>query len=179
MIQRIQTVYLLLAACAMALCFMFPTATIDTVVETLNVKAVGELNLVAHTVPDMNEQLLSGQDIVLDQNMYIKTWPMLVLALVIMAIALVSMFLYKNRKVQVRVVSVGFLLTVVYLFLVFIWMVDRWADAALTSLQANIEGATHFGVGAFAPIAAVLLLILAQRAIKKDEALVRAADRLR
>lgn len=179
MIQRIQTIYLLLAACAMALCFMFPTATINTTVESLNVQATGELNLVAHSVPEMTEQLLSGQDIELGQNMFIKAWPMMVMALVIIAVALVSMFIFKNRKVQVRVVSVGFLLTVIYVFLVFIWMVDKWSDAALMSLQANSESATHFGVGAYAPIAAVVLLILAQRAIKKDEEKVRAADRLR
>lgn len=178
MIQRIQTIYLLLAACAMALCFMFPTATINTTVESLNVQASGELNLVAHAVPEMNEQILSGQDIVLGQNMFIKTWPMMVLALLIIAISLVAMFLFKNRKVQVRVVSVGFLLSVVYVFLVFLWMVDKWADAALMSIQCG-SAAAHYAIGTYAPIAAIVLLFLAQRAIKKDEEKVRAADRLR
>lgn len=162
----------------MALCFMFPTATYKATVDTLNVQAYGELNLVAHPEAEITEQMLSGNDIVVGQNLLIKTWPMIVLAILVGAIALVSMFLFGNRRRQIRVVSVGFLLSVVYVFLVFIWMVDAWSDAATQALQSSSSSVTY-GVGTWAPIAAVVLFVLAQRAIKKDEAKVRDADRLR
>jgi cell division protein FtsW (lipid II flippase) len=47
----------------------------------------------------------------------------------------------------------------------------------------NVSGETNLvsekGIGMFLPIAAIVLLVLANKAIKKDEDLVKSADRLR
>jgi cytochrome b561 len=86
--------------------------------------------------------------------------------------------MYKNRVRQMRVVAVGFLLGVVDLFLIFIWAVDSFVDQA-TQAMACTEVHVSYGVATWAIIAAVVLMFLAQRFIRKDEEKVRAADRLR
>ena len=74
--------------------------------------------------------------------------------------------------------AVGFLLGVVDLFLIFIWAVDAFVDQATRAMSCTDVHVTY-GVSTWAIIAAVVLMFLAQRYIKKDEEKVRAADRLR
>jgi hypothetical protein len=107
-----------------------------------------------------------------------ETWPLVTLVMVCGVIALGSIFLYKRRTLQVRIVALGFLLNVVYAFLVFFWAVDRYADLLAAGMGGE-RPEVAWQVGAFAPLASLVFFFLAQRAIKKDEALVRAADRLR
>lgn len=179
MIQRIQSFYLVLAACCMALCFMFPLAQYSSIMQVTNQLAQGELNLVPNDNPEMMAQIENIEPIVnFGQRGYIHTWPLIVIAVMCIVIAVVCIFLYRNRMLQMRVVAVGFLLSVVYAFLVFFWAVDAYAKAMTTTLGCDAVQ-TQWFVGAYAPIAAVLFFFLAQRAIKKDEEKVRAADRLR
>lgn len=170
MIQRIQSFYLVLSFCAMVLCLMFPIATFNS--ESM----ASALYLFPH-------DSVMGQDglpLVLGQEGYIHIWPLTVMAILCAAIALVSIFLYKNRMLQVRVVAFGFLFSVVYLFLIFFWAVDAYAKSISASLNCMADQIdVSYTVGTWAPIVAVVLFFLAQRAIKKDEAKVRAADRLR
>lgn len=179
MIQRIQSIYLLLAFLAMAACFMFPTATF-TAVGSGGMEISGELNLIPKEAQDVQTltQIQSGVPATMGQRGYVKTWPLVVLTILTAVIALVSIFLFGNRVRQVRVVAVGFLLGVVDVFLIFIWAIDSYVDGATAPFQCTEVDVTY-GVGTWCPIAAVVLLFLAQRAIKKDEAKVKAADRLR
>ena len=177
MIQRKQTIFLLLAALLMAMCFMFPIASFKAVAP-LGVPVTGDLTLVAKDVPETMSQILNGQPVVLGQRGFVKTWPLVVITIVVAAIALVSIFLFKNRILQMRVVAVGFLLSVLDVFLVFIWAVDSFVDKATTAMACT-EVNVSYGVATWAMIAAAVLMLLAQRSIKKDEAKVRAADRLR
>jgi len=112
------------------------------------------------------------------QKGFIKTWPLMVLTLLSIAITLVSIFIYKKRTTQMKVVAVGFLLCVVDIFLIFIWAVDKYIKAVTTPMACT-DIQTHYALGAFLPIVAAVLLFLAQRSIKSDEEKVRAADRLR
>ena len=163
----------------MVLCLLLPVAKygyIDHPTEGQRTEA--RLDLFAHDGPDMASQM--GEPVVTySQRMTgMETWPLVTLVLFCGAIALGSIFLFKRRTLQVRIVAVGFLLNVVYAFLVFFWAVDRYADL----LSAGMGGAqpeVSWQVGAFAPLVSLVFFFLAQRAIKKDEALVRAADRLR
>ena len=88
------------------------------------------------------------------------------------------MFLFKKRVTQMRVVAIAFLLGVVDIFLIFIWAVDSYISK-VTVPMACTDIDVHYGIGTWCPIVAVILMFLAQRAIKKDEEKVRAADRLR
>lgn len=180
MIQRIQSIYLLLAFLALAACFMFPTATF-TAVGSDGIEVNGELNLIPKESQETHTlaQIASGQPETRGQRGYVKTWPLVVFTLLAAVIALVSIFLYGNRVRQMRIVAVGFLLGVVEVFLIFIWAIDAYVNSATAPPLQCTDVDVTYGVGTWCPIAAVVLMFLAQRAIKKDEAKVKAADRLR
>lgn len=179
MIQRIQSLWLLLAACCMGLCLLLPVAKfqfVDRPTEGQRVEA--QLDLVARDGADMMTQM--DQPVVHYGQRFtgMETWPLVVLSLVCMALSLATLFLYKRRTLQVRMVGFGFLLNVVYAFLVFFWAVDHYADL-LSAGMGGDKPEVSWAVGAFTPLASLVFLFLAQRAIRKDEALVKAADRLR
>lgn len=177
MIQRKQSLFLFLAACALVLCFAFPIATFNAKAP-LGVPVSGALNLIPKDNPEMMNEILNGQPVTMGQKGFIKTWPLMVLTLLSIAISLVSIFIYKKRTTQMKVVAVGFLLCVVDIFLIFIWAVDKYIQAVTTPMACT-DIQTHYALGAFLPIVAAVLLFLAQRSIKSDEEKVRAADRLR
>ena len=181
MIQRIQSFWLVLAACCMALCFMMPVAEYSAEMTAMQQTVESELNLLPQgDVANIAEQMLTeGATIEYSQKMSgFKTWPLIVLAALTGAVALLSIFLYKNRVRQMRVVAVGFMVNVVYVFLLFFWAVDAYGKTMVQAMGAENLQVTWF-VGAYAPIVAIVFFILAHRAIKKDEMKVRAADRLR
>lgn len=179
MIQRIQTLWLLLVAGCMALCLLTPVAKYNYEnMPTEGQRTEARLDLFARDGADMASQM--GEPVVnYSQRMTgMETWSLVTLVMVCGVIALGSIFLYKRRTLQVRIVALGFLLNVVYAFLVFFWAVDRYADLLAAGMGGE-RPEVAWQVGAFAPLASLVFFFLAQRAIKKDEALVRAADRLR
>ena len=181
MLQRIQSFWLVLAACCMALCFMTPVATYQAEIESMQQTVQSELNLLPKGDVTMNEeQLLTlGSTIEYSQKMSgFKTWPLVVLPILVGAIALLCVFLYKNRVRQMRVVAIGFLFNVIYVFLLFFWAVDAYGKTMVRAMQLTDFQVT-WQAGAYAPIVSLVFLILAHRGIKKDEMKVRAADRLR
>lgn len=95
------------------------------------------------------------------------------LALILALGLLANIFLFKNRKLQIMVGNVLFLLNLV--FLVFMLMAP---DKLLAELG---EGSwdQHLGVGYYLPILSIIMVIWAIKSVKKDDKLVRAADRLR
>ncbi|MBO4599539.1 MAG: DUF4293 domain-containing protein [Bacteroidales bacterium] len=177
MIQRKQSLFLLVAVCAWAMCFMFPIASF-TAKAPLGIPVSGELNLIAKDNPTLMTDILNGNAVTMNQKEYIKVWPLTVLTLLSGLTALVALFLFKNRVLQMRVVAVAFLLGVVEVFLVFIWAVDAYINKVTVPMACE-DISVHYGIGTWCAIIAVVLLFLAQRAIRKDEEKVRAADRLR
>ncbi len=161
----------------MAMCFMFPIASFNAKAP-LGVPVSGELNLIAKENPSLMNDILNGEAVTMGQKEYIKVWPLTVLTILSAVVALVAMFLFKNRVMQMRVVAIAFLLGVVDIFLIFIWAVDSYISK-VTVPMACTDIDVHYGIGTWCPIVAVILMFLAQRAIKKDEEKVRAADRLR
>ena len=163
----------------MALCFMLPTAEYHASKESgQTVEAA--LNLVAKDAPDMLTQMSNGAEVVeYDQRASgFKTWPLMALAAIVAAIALICIFLYKNRVIQMRLTAVGFLINVVYVFLLFFWAVDAYGKTMEQAMGAT-ELKVVWQAGAYAPIVAIVFFLLAHRGIKKDEMRVKAADRLR
>lgn len=171
---------MVLAACCMALCFMTPVAEYSMTIPSMEQTVQAELNLFAKDTPDMMDQMfVPGSTVEYSQKMSgFQTWPLVVLAIVVGVVALVSVFFYKNRVAQMRVVAVAFLLNVVYVFLVFFWAVDAYAKTVAQAMNAADPQVTWY-VGAYAPIVSLVFLVLAHRGIKRDEMKVRAADRLR
>lgn len=143
MIQRIQSIYLLLASIVSGgLIFVFNLW--NTIKEKIFVV-----------------DLFSREAITL------KVIPLMFIMSAVLSI--VSIFLFKNRKLQF---VVGRIIILINLFLL----------GLLIYLSLNLSGETNVsekGIGMFLPILAILLVVLANKAIKKDEDLVKSVDRLR
>ena len=83
-------------------------------------------------------------------------------------LAMFSIFKYQNRQLQF---VLGRIIILINLFLLGI----------LIYLSLNIPGeaSSEKGIGMFIPVVAILFAVLANKAIKKDEDLVKSVDRLR
>lgn len=180
MIQRVQSLWLVLAVCCIALCFMFPVAKYQVAMPATGQTAEARLDLVAHDNPDMFDQIQQMAPVVeySQKTSGFYSWPLIVLAALTVAVMLLCIFLFGNRVRQMRIVAVAFLLNVAYVFLLFFWAVDAYGKEFARVMAGSGLEVTWF-VGAYAPIVSLVFLILAHRGIKKDEAKVRAADRLR
>jgi peptidoglycan/LPS O-acetylase OafA/YrhL len=147
MIQRIQTLFLLLAAICSFLLFAFPFASVPAKVE--------------------NSALFSNDTVYnLSDN-----YALLAFYALVGVIALAAIFLFNNRPRQIMVgkVAMGIHLLAIILTIVFFSQ-----DAVMQS-----ETTPNDQLGLYAPIIGLVMLILAVRAIQKDEKLVKSMDRLR
>lgn len=151
MIQRIQSIYLLLAAVVLGASFFLPLATATG--DTAALAATGD-NFFADGVYQAQE--------------FPAGWSWLVGALMV---ALV-IFRYKDRKKQMF--STGMAAVYVALLLVLFGALGFYYA---NSLPAG--AAAHVSTGSAGLPVSLVLLFLAYRAIKKDEDLVRSSDRLR
>lgn len=179
MIQRIQSLWLLLAAGCMVVCLFVPVAKYSFENQPTDGQRVeSQLQLFPREGKDMASQM--GEPVVTySQRMTgMETWQLVAPALACLAVALTSLLLFKRRTLQVRLVAVGFLINVVYVFVLFFWAVDCYANL-LSSGMGRVKPEITWFIGSYAPLVSLVFFFLAQRAIKKDEALVRAADRLR
>lgn len=83
--------------------------------------------------------------------------------------SLVIIFVFKNRKLQFVLNRLNIILNVILLGVFVYW-----------SLNLSGEGAiSEKGIGRFIPVISIVLLVLANKAIKRDEQLVKSVDRLR
>ncbi|ALU74228.1 DUF4293 domain-containing protein [Tenacibaculum finnmarkense] len=81
----------------------------------------------------------------------------------------VTLFLFKNRELQFVLGRVNILINF-FLLGILIYLSQTLSGEAAVSEK---------GIGMFFPILVILLLVLANKAIKKDEDLVKSVDRLR
>ncbi|MDY0780282.1 DUF4293 domain-containing protein [Tenacibaculum sp. IB213877] len=84
-------------------------------------------------------------------------------------LSVVTIFLFKNRKLQFVMGRINILINLLLLG-VLIYLSQTLSGEALVSEK---------GIGMFIPSIIILLLFLANKAIKKDEDLVKSVDRLR
>ncbi|MBT8319894.1 MAG: DUF4293 domain-containing protein, partial [Gramella sp.] len=85
------------------------------------------------------------------------------------AISLVSIFMFKNRKLQFVLGRLNIILNL-FLLGVFVY----WS----LTLPGEMD-ISEKGIGMFLPIISIVFIVLANKAIKKDEDLVKSVDRLR
>ncbi|MFO8146499.1 MAG: DUF4293 domain-containing protein [Gillisia sp.] len=84
-------------------------------------------------------------------------------------LSLVTIFLFKNRKLQFVLGRVNILLNF-FLLGVFVY----WTLTVPGEMQISEKG-----IGIFIPVLSIVFLVLANKAIKKDEDLVKSVDRFR
>ncbi len=85
------------------------------------------------------------------------------------ALALITIYLYRNRKLQFVLNRLNIVLN---LFLLGTFVYGSLSTSGGIQLSEK-------GVGMFLPIISIVFLVLANKAIQKDETLVKSADRLR
>lgn len=172
MIQRIQTIYLTLAAIACIVCLCLP---IGSFIDASGMVSGTLYNLWISIPSPVEAALATGlSEPVLAQeaaDTHVFTpWALFVLLVLITAGLLFSIFLYRQRLVQSRLVMLCCILligwNVVYGIFVLLLTHRYDADFQLTPWAAL-------------PAIACILAYLAFRGILKDEMLVRSLDRLR
>ena len=136
MLQRIQSIYLLLVALLMALVPIWLPVWVNA----------------------------SGENVFAIHKTFIFT------AFIISALlAFITIFLFKNRKLQFVLNRLNMILNVTLLGFFVYW-------------SLNLSGETEIsekGIAMFIPVISIVLLVLSNKAIKKDEDLVKSVDRLR
>ena len=158
MLQRIQTVYLTIAFIASVLLFFFPVAKI--------------LSMAGGKLVEYHFRLTGIMKMEDDSLSLYAYQPILLPLLIIITISLIiAIFMYKNRTKQVRFVAFVFLFVAALIGLTF-YFVDKFGT--LHNTNPNYK---QFGF--LLPIIIVIMLVLTNKAIKKDEMKVRQSERLR
>ena len=143
MIQRIQTLYLIVAALVSG----------------------GLINVVY--LWKENDVLVYYLDLFESTSLLLKSIP--ALFLVSTVLSLITIFLFKNRKLQFVMNRLNILTNLFLLGVLLYYLLSLPGETAISEK----------GIGLFIPIMVVLLLVLANKAIHKDEKLVKSVDRLR
>jgi len=136
MIQRIQSIYLLITALI--------AGAVSFFVEVYK-------NFEIHDLFPKDELVVMG------------------LFIVSAVLSLCTIFLFKNRKLQFVLNRLNIILNLILLGLFVYWSLNAPGEAE----------ASKKGVGMILPFISIVFLVLANRAIKKDEDLVKSVDRLR
>lgn len=147
MIQRKQTIFLLLALAAIIVCLCLPigTATVSTtqlggVAVYYNLGVYLGNAFTPHPVPFV-DLVITG------------------------AIALVTIFLYNKRKVQMK-------LCVLDIILCLLWY--GWYAAMILTVDG-----IKVSFAACLPLVSIIFLVLARKGVKADEDLIKSMDRIR
>lgn len=93
----------------------------------------------------------------------------MILNILVLTLSVSTIFLFKNRVLQYKLTN---LLALFNMFIVGLFFL-------LSYIKGNIQGTISFEFGAFLPIISAIFAFLAAHFIKKDEQLVRNADRIR
>ncbi len=152
MIQRIQSLYLLLAAIVPVFAYMVPLVQFE--------QGAQAFSLYACHYEAAQVEALAGR----------MPYGVLVLSLLAIVLPLVALLGFKNRRSQLKKVAWAMMANVA-------WMVTVGVYAV--SLAARLEMEVQPGCGLIFPLLGLVCLVMARRGIRRDEALVRAADRIR
>jgi hypothetical protein len=153
MIQRIQTIYLVVSLVLIALIFFVPIAQLTYNGEQFTTfRATGFYDNVSGTFS-------------------IRTISVVILIAAIISLYGISIFLYKKRVLQARICIINIIL-LIGLLAIFIYHVVFFVQ--------RVPGVNWIpGLSFILPPVAIILTWLAFRGIRKDELLVRLSDRIR
>ena len=155
MLQRIQTVYLLIVAILTGSMLFLPLAEIiDEGGKILTLYSYGIINQAS-----------------VNEGVIYSTLPIAIMIAIIFTICVISIFLYKNRTRQMRFCVFNILLMIGLLGLILFYYL---------SVRKDIGISHHtFRLPIVLPVINIVLTFQAFRGIRKDELLVRSYERLR
>ncbi len=154
MIQRIQSLFLFFAAVTGIFAFFVPYWTYAGIDFT-------------YTFTTLGVKLTDGSL----QSVSISTIPVMVLLALHVALDFTSIFYFKNRTIQLKINSFNMFLTLMIIGTVFLWVPYM--------IKESVVAEENWGFGLLFPVISFVFLLLANKFIRKDEKLVKAADRLR
>lgn len=159
MIQRIQSIYLLLSALVLGVLFFVPIAQcVDKGQVDQAMYSIGMYKVYFQGAPvqaSVSSLLLASS------------------TALAMLLPVLSIFKYSNRKLQLKWLKASKYMLAILLLAAYFFI-----DANVQALPAG-RFQRGFTWAAYAPIAAMFLQMLAAMAIRKDEKLVQSVDRLR
>ena len=162
MIQRRQTIFMLLSVIITALLFFTPLMSFNANGEVMRFTIFG----IKNPIETMSFSAT-------------YTWPLVVLTILMTVAPLVTIFLYKKRELQVRLCRLNMLVNIIFIGLVFIYY-----ESDVMSVIFAVENDIYtldmaYFVGMAFPLVNLVLEILAIRGIKKDIERLKSVDRLR
>ena len=154
MIQRIQSLFLLLSGILIGLILIFPFAEVvgkTTEIYQLDIKGLHQIGMHKMEILRIN-------------------WPLVLVSAITIIVILVTIFKYSNRKLQVRLSILNMFLSIGIFMALYVYVLSA-AEVVNGSYSLNI-------LSAF-PLFSTVLNFLAIRRIMKDEALVKSVNRIR
>lgn len=150
MIQRIQTVFLVLAV------------VIGIVANSMEIATFSNDGMLGYRIFSLWLVDANG-------GKTITTCPIFVMQLVALTMALYTIFMYRNRKIQMTLCNALITLMV-------IWYITTGAYLFYFSQEMTLS---NVGWGLPLPLLELILFVLAKKRIKHDDDMVKAADRIR
>ncbi len=153
MIQRIQTVFLILALLCMSLFFFFPYASIEQ----------------ADAVTA--EFSITGAELIKEaEAIKYNVFPLTIIVVLVSVISFITIVLFKRRMLQIRLSFLNIVLQVGSIGMMYYFVY---------SASKSYGESFSLNVMIVLPLVAAILTFLAIRAIAKDEALVQSINRIR
>ena len=152
MIQRIQTLYLALAAFVLGLMLQIPIVSF----------------VIDGKIYDLTSYMLVNSQDAKDVIFY--NYPLAVLIIAASLLAFITILLFKNRKLQMKLTLFNWILTLgIYVLIAYYYF----------QAQAIKELVFTFRLPVVYPAVAFILLVLAFRGIKRDEEIIQSLNRIR
>jgi|SRR5690606_14789112 len=157
MIQRIQSVWLFLASAAIFALFLFPY------LQYSDIGGVGQALKVTGKFRGLEGQAIREELFIFQTiaTVLLGFFPLYII------------FRYKDRRLQIQLIILEVVLVVLFGF----WLYTA-ASSALSEARQFLS-ARNIGVGFFLLPICIIFLLMAMGGIRKDEKLIRSAERLR
>jgi len=157
MIQRKQTIYLFFAGLVTLVLLLIPFGRLYTDVAGFQYTA------------------FAVRDITPDKTFILSTIGNALLLITTSALSFITIFMYKNRKLQLKLISINMLVILAAIFTIMI-VYPRFIFPENADLKGAVISYNYTFLICFV---SALGIYLAKKAIVRDEAIVRSADRLR
>ncbi len=99
-------------------------------------------------------------------------FPLMLIAVVMVALPLITIFMFGNRKRQIRMAAASIVAAISFISMM-LATITMWERESPPILAGS------YGVGSVLPVVTIIFLIMAILGIRRDEKLVRSVDRLR
>ena len=160
MIQRVQTIYMLASVIAILTMHFFWLASFAIPEATFELNSLG---LVCQTKGFETDRMV---------------WELFIVLLLMVALPLINIFLYKNRKLQLCVPIYTIILNVLYYGL-FFWECYRLKGEVAALSQGGVVDVHYNIMMLVMPAVSIFALIMAARGVIFDIALIKSLERLR